>query len=190
MAVGDLTTLSNAYAWIGVPSGSDDVTLGRVISAISERIQVFLGYQVASAAYTRSFNGRGSRILTIPDRPLTAVSSLMIDGQLIPLSVNRSAGYLFDERSIGLVGFYQFCRGFQNIAALYTAGYATTPPDLEQACLDWLKVVYATKDPDRDVSLISLKAGDTEWKYDAKALGKIPGPVAVALGPWQRVDPS
>jgi hypothetical protein len=190
MAAGDLTTLATAYGWIGAPSGSDDATLARVISAISGRIQQFLSYQIASASYTRSFNGRGSRILTLPDRPVTAVASLTIDGIVIPQSVNRSAGFLFDERSIGLVGFYQFCRGFQNVSAAYTAGYSATPPDIEQACLDWLKAVYATKDPNRDVTVTAMKAGDTALTFGGIRVAAMPGPVAVALIPWQRVDPA
>jgi len=46
-------------------------------------------------------------------------------------------GFLFDTRRVLLRGF-RFCRGVQNVAISYTAGYASVPLDLKQAGLEIL----------------------------------------------------
>jgi hypothetical protein len=37
---------------------------------------------------------------------------------------------------------YDFARGFQNISVTYTAGFATTPLDVAQACIEMIGVKY------------------------------------------------
>lgn len=192
MAAGDLTTATNALQWIGLPA--DDGTVARLVTAVSVEIQKFLGYQVASAGYARTFNGVGGRRLMVPDRPLTAVSSLTIDGVAVPLSPDpRTPGFVFDDKIIYLRGWYEFCRGAQNVAAAYTAGYATTPPDIEQACLDWLKLTHDSLDT--LPGLKAIKAGGKELQYgDATTqMGDItllmPASIASALIPYRRVSP-
>lgn len=191
---GDLTDVSNALAWVGETSDDDDI-VARLVTAVSTAIQKFLGYQVASAAYDRKFNGRGGRILMLPDRPLTAVSGLTIDGITVPLSTSAfMPGYVFDDKSIYLRGWYEFCRGAQNVEAQYTAGYAEVPGDIEQACLDWVKINYDNLDTLPGIT--KLKAGDSEIDY-GEAFAKIgsttipiPAVVATVLLPYRRVTPT
>jgi hypothetical protein len=181
MAAGDLTTPANALQWIGLTT--DDGTVARLITALSVQIQKFLGYQVASANYARTLNGVGGRKLMLPDRPVTAVTSLTIDGHPVPESPNPfTPGFVFDDKILYLRGWYEFRRGAQNIAAAYTAGYAATPPDIEQACLDWIKIVHDNLDT--LPGLKSLKAGDSQIEYGSAlaVLGNttIPMPASIA----------
>jgi hypothetical protein len=79
------------------------------------------------------------------DYPVTAINYLKIDGQLIPASFGQSSGYVYDSFSIMLIG-YSFTRGFQNVELSYTAGYAVTPTEVEQACIELLSLRYKEKD--------------------------------------------
>lgn len=193
----DLTSLANAYAWTSTTAGSDDTTLQRLLSAASTQIQQWLSYNVARATYTRTFDGQGTRRFYVPDLPLVSVASLTIDGFSIPagsiIGNTQQAGYYNNAHAISLIG-YAFTRGFNNIQATYTAGYVATPPDIEQACLDWVKISYANKQmPGIAGNAISVKAGDTEINYGGKGnvtdvnLVPMPSSVYAVLVNYQRV---
>ena len=196
MAAGDLTTLANALAWLGLTSDTNG-SISRLISAVSTEIQNFLSYQIASQNYTRTFNGRGGDRLMVPDVPMTAVSAVAIDGVSIAASTGPTvSGFVFNDTTIFLRG-YCFNRGVQNITASYTAGYLTTPTDIEQACLDWLKTVYDRYSMQRASNVTMQKAGGVEmrWGEDTAMAGRrllAPMPVAVyaLLQPYSRVFPA
>lgn len=194
MAASDLTTLANAQAWVGDSTSASDPVIVRLITAVSTQIQAWLGYQVASQSYTRTFDGRGGHTQMLPDRPVSAVASVTVDNIAIQAAPDAvSFGFVFDGSSVSLRG-YHFHRGVQNVAIAYTAGYATVPFDIEQACLDWLNMAFAGRD--RDPSISSRKAGDTAEVYGGgivrlgHAVVPMPASVFAALQPYRRVTPA
>jgi hypothetical protein len=159
-----LTTLSNAMQFLGASQDTNGF-IARGMAAISSQIQAWLGYQVVQASYSRTFNGQGGYKLFVPDIPLVSVQSLTINGQTIPAGAwsgsSQMPGYYNDDAAIFVVG-YSFCRGFQNIRASYTAGYNPVPAEIEQACLDWLKMIYASGQiPTIGANVNKISAGDT-----------------------------
>jgi len=194
MAAGDLTTLTDALLWLGLDSDDDDI-VARLVTAISSAMQKHIGYQIASASYNRTLNGVGGRQLMLRERPITAVSSLTIDGITIPASTSPlMPGFVFDDKVIYLRGWYVFCRGAQNISIQFTAGFETVPGDIAQACLDWVKITYDNLDTLPGVS--EIDAGDTKIKYgdEIAKLGKqvvlLPPIIAQKLLPYKRVAPT
>jgi Phage gp6-like head-tail connector protein len=145
MAVGDLTTLANVKQYSAITIATDDQLLTRLISALSTFIQTWLNRTIASASYTDVINGIDSQRVQFANYPVTAVASLTIDGIAVPAApVPITAywtGYVFDTQQIMVQG-YRFTRGFQNISIAYTAGFATTPLDIEQACLEIIDLRY------------------------------------------------
>lgn len=190
MAANDLTTLANAQSWV---PGLDSTIGARLISAISTQIQNWVSYNFTTQSYTRTFNGRGETRLMLPDYPITAVASLSIDGVSIAAAADAtSCGFVFDEKTIYLRG-YRFCRGVQNVAIAYTAGYATVPLDVEQACLEWLKSSWE-RFTTRAAGVSMMKAGGSqiEWGADAFMAGNeliapMPASVYALLQPYARV---
>ncbi|HYA07492.1 MAG TPA: hypothetical protein VEF90_16525 [Xanthobacteraceae bacterium] len=183
---GDLVTQAQALAWLGQTSDPSGI-IAALISSVSTQIQNFIGYQIASANYTRTFNGTGGKKLLLPDRPVTAVASLTIDTISIPAASPPSWGYLFDTKFLYLYehhghwglspGFVSgFTRGVQNVVVSYTAGYAAVPYDLQQACLNWLGSAYALLG--QDPSVVMLRAGDTQIDF-GNVLTKLDGSVQV-----------
>jgi hypothetical protein len=137
----DLTTLTNAKAWLGINASTDDVLLARLITAVSGFVQRWLNRNIASQSYTEHRDGmgygEGRRVMVLANYPVTAISSLTVDGIAIPASPDNGdlqAGYGFDDGSIWLSASsayassfwpngYQFARGRRNVVVSYTAGY-------------------------------------------------------------------
>ncbi len=148
MAAGDLTTLTNVKAWFSPPltSTADDALLTRLVTAASQFIQTWLGRQTAVQTYTEVRDGTGGRLLAFANVPVTAVASLVIDGMpILPAADALSPGFLFSGSMLYLQG-YRFTRGVQNVAVVYTAGFAATPPEIEQACIELVALRYKERD--------------------------------------------
>lgn len=153
MAAGDLTTLDNVKGWLGLsvpPAGTAaptyiDTLLTRLIAAASAFIQIQISRTIALQAYTEVRNGYGTAQMMLKNVPIVTLTSLSINGIAIQArpalgpgaTTGPGGGYTFDDQIIYLSG-YEFCRGAQNVSVAYTAGYADTPPDLEQACIDMI----------------------------------------------------
>src|SRR5436305_3433426 len=166
MAAGDLTTLSDVKTWLQIGQNpfpaTDDALLTRLITAASRFIESWLGRQIASADWLEVRDGTGGQLLAFANFPVTAVLSLSIDGLNIPPSVadgGFGAGYSFTPTELALRG-YVFTRRAQNVIVTYTAGYAVTPPDIAQACIELVSQRYRERSRIGEVSR-ALGGGET-----------------------------
>jgi hypothetical protein len=144
--VGDLTTLDAVKAFLGVVNTDDDQLLQRLITQCSASVGNYLNRNLLTASYTEQYDGNNNLRLMLPQTPVTAVTSLKIQGQVIPQSSDGVTipGYDFDRYSVFLIG-YVFYDGIQNIAVSYTAGYATVPYDVEEAVVEFVSDRYRLK---------------------------------------------
>jgi len=184
MAAPDLTTLANVKAWLGITSSTDDAQLSRLITAYSQYIQTWLNRQIAAQSYSELRDGSGKDFLVFADYPVTAVTSLKINGQAISQSADGvlQPGYAFDDGQIWLIG-YRFAKGRKNIALTYTAGYATTPPELEQAVIEVIALRY--KERERIGHQSKSLAGETVSFY----IKDYPDSVQTILNNYRKVVP-
>jgi hypothetical protein len=141
MAFGDLTTLGDVKAWLQTGQtafpDTDDLLLARLITAASRFIQTWLNRQIVPGDWQEVRDGTGGQRLSFANVPVTAVLALAIDGLPIPPAAEDggfSAGYVFTPTELALRG-YVFTRRPQNVVMTYTAGYAVTPPEIAQACI-------------------------------------------------------
>ena len=147
MPVGDLTTLADVETYLGLSAGnSDEARLSALITACSTAFASYCGRQFASAGYTETRNGSGGASLWLKQSPITAVSSVMINGDVIPSGGGWNGGvqvpgFSFDDNFVYLFG-YRFWKGQQNVQVAYTAGYAAIPADLAQACVEQVSFRY------------------------------------------------
>jgi hypothetical protein len=156
-----ITKLSDATFSIGVDSslfttyasggfvGVDDVMLARLITAITGWIIAESGRSLASDDYTETYNGLGSRRMSLRNFPVTDVTSLQVDGITIPQAPGPGqAGYFFDRYSLYLNG-YAFSKDVQNVIVTYTGGAEAGDWELvmaEQVCLELLSLAYRGKE--------------------------------------------
>jgi hypothetical protein len=161
VAQGDLTTLANVKGWFSPPltTTTDDALLTRLITAASQFILTWLDRTLVQQSYSEARNGTGGTSLAFGNTPVSAVSALAIDGVAIPPAPDAvSPGYAFSATRLYLRG-YAFTRGAQNVVLAYTAGYAATPPEVEQACIELVTLRY--KERDRIGHVSKSLAGET-----------------------------
>jgi hypothetical protein len=166
MAFGDLTTLDDVKAWLQTGQdpypATDDALLARLLTGASQFVQSWLQRQIALSDWQEVRDGTGGQRLAFANFPVTAVMSLSIDGLEIPPSPSGGgygAGYVFSPTELALRG-YVFTRRAQNVIVSYTAGFAATPPDIAQACIELVSLRYRERTHISEVSS-ALGGGET-----------------------------
>lgn len=144
-----LATLAQVKDYIGnTADASDDALLTRLISAASDQIERACNRVFGSAVYSEARDGSGLNFMVFSNRPVIAISSVTVDGVAIPQSANAAAAgwVLASSWKVALRGGYTFRQGIQNVSVIYTAGYATVPADLTQACCLLVGLAYKERD--------------------------------------------
>lgn len=144
----NLTTLAKVKTWLGIASANttDDALLTEMVSAYSEYIQTWLGRSILAASYTESRDGSGQTLMPFANYPVTAVSSVSVNGVTIPVAASVTGpGYRFTSTMLILNG-YTFAPGYGNVQITYTAGYAAVPPELDRATCELVAMRYREKD--------------------------------------------
>jgi hypothetical protein len=166
MAFGDLCQLSDVTAWLQTGQNPfptvDDALLTRLVTAASQFIRTWLQRQIAVTDWIEIRDGNGGQRLAFANFPVTQVWSLSIDGLTIPPSPpggGFGAGYVFSPTELALRG-YVFTRRAQNVSVTYTAGYASVPPDIAQACIELVCQRYRERARIGEVSK-ALISGET-----------------------------
>jgi uncharacterized phiE125 gp8 family phage protein len=179
----DLTTLPNVKAWLEISGNSDDPLLSRLITAVSASVLRYLSRDILQATYALTINGTGRDRWMFPQYPVTAVSSVSIDGTTISASTGiAAAGYVFDESTLYLRGYRLTC-GVQNVTISFTAGYTETPVDIEQACIDWISLLYKGR---KRIGEQSKVIGGEQVNYFT---GPMPKSCELMLAPRRNVVP-
>lgn len=134
-----LATIAQAKAWKPVTS-AEEARLTVCLDAASAFIEKAVGRPLASASYTRRLSGDGSPLLLLPHWPITAVTTLEVEG--IAWEVLTDSGTDTAQSAyLPTHGLWLEARddvwpeGSGNIKVVYTAGYTTIPMDLVQACI-------------------------------------------------------
>jgi hypothetical protein len=144
-----LATLSQLKQFIGnVPDPTDDELLTRLLDASAELIERSCSRVFGATIFSETRDGNGLDFMVFSNRPVVSVGSLTINGQTVPQSANYASGgwVLASAWKIALRGSYRFHEGIQNVSVIYTAGYATIPPDLTQACCLVAALAYKERD--------------------------------------------
>ncbi len=201
---GDLTTLANVRQYLGVTNTDDDAILQRMLSACSTNCARFLGRNLLTQSYTETRDGNDSSRMLLKQTPVTAVASLNIytpsfpwgfgilaqgnntPPTQVPVSPDGAQyqpGFAFDEFSIYLSG-YTFYRGVQNVIIAYTAGYTTTPFDIEEAVIEWIADRFKFRGRVGEKSKALPQGGSVSYE-----LGFMPDRVKEALQLYKRQIP-
>jgi hypothetical protein len=189
--IGVNTSAYPAYAGGGVAS-AEDVVLARLVSAASAFVGSWLGRSIAQQGYSELWDGNGRVKMMFPNWPVSAVTSLAIDGMAIPPAPPSAPsgaslpGYLVTDRgmALALIG-YSFTEGFQNVAVGYTAGYAATPPEIEQAVIELVALRYRERERVGEVSKSAGGQMTVSYSQQDMADG-----TKAALEPYRKVHPA
>jgi hypothetical protein len=153
----NITTVAGLKTYMGVSSSTDDGILATVVPAVNAFAIGRIGYDPSSQAYpSEMHDGTGGTIMVPNNTPISAVASVIISQQSfvnlgiylplqavnIPLSNGTTPGFLFDDIRVVLVGGYYFFRGRNNVILSYTAGFASVPADIVEACNECGQLLY------------------------------------------------
>jgi hypothetical protein len=170
MAFGDLTNLADVKAWLRTADSSfpttDDVLLSQLITSASSWIQNQITRDIASNDYEELRDGTGSQEFVFANTPVTAVLLVAIPALNLvippvptvvlmpspastptPVTVSFSnpsfgaPGYLFTPTKLVIRGYW-IPRAPLALLLQYTAGFATVPADLQQACKELVAARY------------------------------------------------
>lgn len=126
----DLITLQNVKDWLNT-SGvtyptTSDALISRLVTAVSLFAGSYLQRQLQPASYSDVYNGLDTTSITLKNNPVISVASVTIGtSAILPRTGVGSSGYVFDASSLFYDGGGRFCRGIQNVAVSYKAGYQT-----------------------------------------------------------------
>jgi hypothetical protein len=181
-----LTTLADLEGWLNITPGANpavDDLLTRLITAVSAAIESYLCRTIGEASYSRTFNGKGGQALVLPEYPVLSVSSVTIGITSVPASPGpQQAGFVFDQYAVYLCG-YAFERGLQNVSIAWTAGYASVPDDIEQACIQLCASRFREKDRIDEGSKV-IQGMQVSYR-----ISDIPPSVRLMLQPYRKVVP-
>lgn len=179
----DLTTLADLKAYAQITGTADDAVLQSMITAYSAAARSFCNRDFTSQDYSITRDGRGTTMMQLPQFPVTAVSSVIVDGRPIAAqSAFGLPGYRFTDTAVILDGFC-FTRGFGNVHVAFTAGYASVPADVAEAVNEWIALRY--KERDRIGFASKVLAGETVT-FITKAM---PDSVKMALSQLRSIAP-
>lgn len=131
-----LASLSDLKAYLAITHNNDDALLSRLLLAASKWFESQIGRNVASALYTDTKSGNGSRVMVLDHYPVSAVSSVTINGTPITEATTYDAsGWMLDHGTVKLRG-YTFTAGTLNVVISYTAGEPSIPNDIQQAVIE------------------------------------------------------
>jgi hypothetical protein len=145
--VADLTTVAALKPWLRLISVADDTLLASLVSGVSAWIQNWIGRIIESESYTDTLNGNGKTVLCFLHYPVTAVTSVTIDGVAIPArSAPGQSGFYFDSDFLYLDGYCFTKNSAQNVVLVYVAGFAAVPLDLGLAANKLCAISYRELD--------------------------------------------
>lgn len=161
----DLTNIENVKKWVKVADTvtTDNELLERLVTAASAFFISTVNRDNLDSVkpYTEKRSGHGGDTLVLRNYPVVDITSLTINGRVIPASPDGiQSGYVFDDRVIELIGF-KFDKGKKNVVISYDAGFNDVPADVEQAVTELAGLRYMETTKDRIGVMAEALAGNT-----------------------------
>lgn len=163
----NLTTRQRLKVWAQIPDNASDADLDALIQRASGAlVDQYDAPRFYSGTVTETRSGRGGARMSFRCGPVTAVSSVLVDGVSIPARTSPTGiGYAFDDRILYLVG-YEFCRGDLNVQLSYTGGHQPGSREaaaMEQACLVTCNAWWKGREHQDRVSQANGQLGSTSF---------------------------
>ena len=164
----NLTTLAAVREALKLPAAAtgDDAYLTNLISRISEWVKHSTARSLTQTTITRTFNGTGSSVLDLRDWPIISVTSVheSIDYVFDSTTLIASADYHVNTRKglIRRLGGVPWLEWGDSIQAIFVAGYAAIPVDLEHRVIQTIVEDWRTR---QNEGLSSKTLGDGSVVY-------------------------
>lgn len=125
-------TVDELASWMQetIPDGDARATL--LLDAATAAIQAYTRQSITQATGAVTLNGNGAIVQLLPETPVTAVASVVLDG----VTLTADDDYEWDAEGV----LYRtnggiWTRGRRNLVVTYTHGWDPIPPAIKDACL-------------------------------------------------------
>lgn len=135
-----LITGQDLATYLSQTYDSGDASLAQAVTLSCGLVTAYTGQLIESATYTHTLLIGADRTIRIPQRPVTAVDSVTIDGTL--LTADTDWDWDGVSPSIALDGYTLDAEEWTAVV-VYTAGYAAVPADVKAATLSVAAAIYA-----------------------------------------------
>ena len=169
-----LTTLVTAKSWLKIPNATvtDDTLVELLINAASQTIEAECNRKLVAQSVVEFRHGKSSNIMMLREWPINSVTEVKFDLQSAftsPETLVSPGDYTIGDDKMSLI-FHsrQIPRGYNNVKITYNAGYATTPSDLEMACLWVVSWMYQIRKSD-DIGRSAKGKGDESTAFGQDA---------------------
>ena len=191
----DLITLARAQE-LPALAAVNAAYLAHLISAASNAIERWCKRVFGTTIYTNEYyDGNGTDAMFLNNFPITTLTSIVVvepDGTDTTLlgsgfDVSSETGEIKFERDCS-TDYCYFPLGFHNLKANYTAGFATVPEDVQEACAQYCVWLYAADKTLPNVKSESL--GDYAMSFATGGTeNDIPGSVKRLLTQYRNLRP-
>jgi hypothetical protein len=181
-----LTTLDRTKAELDIPLANTDFDdqVIQYINSVSDVIEEVSNRTFNSASYSHRFTGRGMNWLVAKEFPVTAITDVWVSQTYDFSTAELASTYTFqDDVFFVRLGESNFWPGAAplSIKIDYTAGYTTIPDGIQQACIEWVRLLYNAQGDRRIGRTAKSKQGENiSWENDMPLL------VKSLLAPYQR----
>ena len=183
----DLTTLDNVKAWLPdmAQVTASDALLARLITAASQAVCVYTGRSGFGAQdYSEAYDGAARPVLVLRQWPVLQVEGVGFSDGASPSGFSLEAPLAGGGAQRLTLTQGVFPRGVSNVTVTYQAGYAATPPDVEQAVIELVGERFRARDR---IGLSAKTLGGQETTaFATKAFNDT---IAALLAPYRRICP-
>ena len=199
-----LATLQEVQAYADV--SGNEVVLKLLMAGALVAMGAFTDRNLGSLARVDIRDGNGSNQMTLAQYPITAGTSMKIDGETVPVStgVDVAGYYVSGERVLKLRGRFGFVKGDGNVEISYVGGYgdqsgsggadlAPWPDDVKLAYLatvaTWFKRRKFQGITSKSLAGESVSVGDSGAGMAGSAQ-PLPGEARLILESYRNVVPA
>lgn len=165
-----LTSLGDVKELLGIDSSDQswDNLIRRKINQATEMIEGWCNRRFKSTAYTAEmYDATQDNQLVLRNYPVIAFTSLSARDTTLnsgSFSVIDSDQYFVDTNAGVVDAVSSFWGQYDQWSVTYTAGYATIPSDLQEACAT-LAGYLTVNDPSQQTGVASKREGSREVRY-------------------------
>lgn len=168
LSITALCTLRDVKEFLGIKGSDSDGTITSLINRVSSDCQDrFCRRKFLKATYDEKYDGDGTQVLYLRNRPIASVSTLVVAENGSDISAQTEEYYVYPEAGKIRLRHLVFEEGYQNVHVVYDAGYdglANLPETLRLSVIEAVAFRYEEADK-RRVGVASVSMGDQRQDY-------------------------
>lgn len=173
-----LTTLADVKETLGIASSDSswDNLIIRKINQSTEMIEGWCQRRFKETTYTDElYDATYDRQLQLRNYPVTSTATFALSARDTTLNQDSfdsvDTDQYFIDRNAGIIdAVSSFWGSFDQWKVTYSAGYATIPSDLQEACAT-LAAYLTVNDPSAHTGIESMREGSREIRYSDVTFG-------------------